>query len=43
KRVFKTKLVLGIGDGWLDADGTRIYEARDIRVGLFKAAAPSAA
>ncbi|HEX3496715.1 MAG TPA: bifunctional 3-hydroxydecanoyl-ACP dehydratase/trans-2-decenoyl-ACP isomerase [Methylocella sp.] len=37
KRVFKTKLALGIADGWLEADGTRIYEARDIRVGLFKA------
>ncbi len=43
KRVFKTKLVLGIADGWLDADGTRIYEAKDLRVGLFKAAEPSTA
>src|ERR1700758_5620698 len=43
KRVFKTKLVLGIADGWLDADGTRIYEAKDLRVGLFKAATPTAA
>jgi 3-hydroxyacyl-[acyl-carrier protein] dehydratase/trans-2-decenoyl-[acyl-carrier protein] isomerase len=43
KRVFKTKLVLGIADGWLDADGTRIYEAKDIRVGLFKATTPSVA
>jgi 3-hydroxyacyl-[acyl-carrier protein] dehydratase/trans-2-decenoyl-[acyl-carrier protein] isomerase len=38
KRVFKTKLVLGIADGWLEADGTRIYEAKDLKVGLFKAA-----
>ena len=37
KRVFKSKLVLGIADGWLEADGTRIYEAKDLRVGLFKA------
>jgi 3-hydroxyacyl-[acyl-carrier protein] dehydratase / trans-2-decenoyl-[acyl-carrier protein] isomerase len=37
KRVFKSKLVLGIGDGWLEADGRRIYEAKDLRVGLFKA------
>jgi 3-hydroxyacyl-[acyl-carrier protein] dehydratase/trans-2-decenoyl-[acyl-carrier protein] isomerase len=43
KRVFKTKLVLGIADGWLEADGTRIYEAKDIRVGLFKATTPSVA
>lgn len=36
KRVFKTKLVLGIADGFLEADGKRIYEAKDLRVGLFK-------
>jgi 3-hydroxyacyl-[acyl-carrier protein] dehydratase / trans-2-decenoyl-[acyl-carrier protein] isomerase len=35
--VFKSKLVLGIADGWLEADGRRIYEAKDLRVGLFKA------
>lgn len=43
KRVFKGKLVLGIADGWLEADGRRIYEAKDLRVGLFQpetAAAP---
>lgn len=39
KRVFKSKLVLGIADGFLEADGTRIYEAKDLRVGLFKPAA----
>ena len=39
KRVFKGRLVLGIADGWLDADGKRIYEAKDLRVGLFKPAA----
>jgi 3-hydroxyacyl-[acyl-carrier protein] dehydratase/trans-2-decenoyl-[acyl-carrier protein] isomerase len=37
KRVFKTKLILGIADGWLEADGTRIYEAKDLKVGLFQA------
>src|SRR3954465_10732585 len=37
KRVFRSKLVLGIADGWLEADGRRIYEAKDLRVGLFKA------
>lgn len=36
KRVFRTKLVLGIADGWVEADGRRIYEAKDLRVGLFK-------
>jgi 3-hydroxyacyl-[acyl-carrier protein] dehydratase/trans-2-decenoyl-[acyl-carrier protein] isomerase len=38
KRVFKTKLVLGIADGWLEADGVRIYEAKDLKVGLFQPA-----
>lgn len=37
KRVFRGKLVLGIADGWLEADGKRIYEAKDLRVGLFQA------
>ena len=37
KRVFRSKLVLGIADGWLEADGKRIYEAKDLRVGLFQA------
>jgi 3-hydroxyacyl-[acyl-carrier protein] dehydratase / trans-2-decenoyl-[acyl-carrier protein] isomerase len=36
KRVFRSKLVLGIADGWLEADGKRIYVAKDLRVGLFK-------
>ena len=38
KRVFRSKLVLGIADGYLEADGRRIYEAHDLRVGLFKTA-----
>ena len=37
KRVFRRKLVLGVADGWLEADGTRIYQASDLRVGLFQA------
>lgn len=37
KRVFRGKLVLGIADGWVEADGKRIYEAKDLRVGLFTA------
>ena len=36
KRVFRSKLVLGIADGFLEADGKRIYDAKDLRVGLFK-------
>ncbi|MEM6846660.1 MAG: 3-hydroxyacyl-[acyl-carrier-protein] dehydratase FabA [Pseudomonadota bacterium] len=36
KRVMRSKLVLGIGDGWLKADGETIYKADDLRVGLFK-------
>lgn len=43
KRVFRGKLVLGIADGWLEADGKRIYEAKDLRVGLFQPVAESAA
>jgi 3-hydroxyacyl-[acyl-carrier protein] dehydratase/trans-2-decenoyl-[acyl-carrier protein] isomerase len=42
KRVFRGKLVLGIADGWLEADGKRIYEARDLRVGLFQSGTPAA-
>ena len=38
KRVFRSKLVLGIADGWLKADGRTIYEAKDLRVGLFQVA-----
>jgi 3-hydroxyacyl-[acyl-carrier protein] dehydratase/trans-2-decenoyl-[acyl-carrier protein] isomerase len=39
KRVFRSKLVLGVADGWLEADGRRVYEAKDLRVGLFQATA----
>jgi 3-hydroxyacyl-[acyl-carrier protein] dehydratase/trans-2-decenoyl-[acyl-carrier protein] isomerase len=28
--------VLGIGDGWLSADGNVIYRASDLKVGLFR-------
>jgi 3-hydroxyacyl-[acyl-carrier protein] dehydratase / trans-2-decenoyl-[acyl-carrier protein] isomerase len=37
KRVIMRKLVMGIGDGVLIADGKPIYEAKDLRVGLFDA------
>src|SRR5437868_7485481 len=36
KRVMRSKLVLGIADGWLSADGTVIYKAFDLKVGLFR-------
>jgi 3-hydroxyacyl-[acyl-carrier protein] dehydratase/trans-2-decenoyl-[acyl-carrier protein] isomerase len=36
KRVMRSKLVLGIADGWLSADGQVIYKASDLKVGLFK-------
>jgi len=36
KRVMRGRLVLGIADGWLKADGEQIYTAGDLRVGLFK-------
>ncbi len=36
KRVMRSKLVLGIADGWLKADGETIYKAEDLKVGLFK-------
>jgi 3-hydroxyacyl-[acyl-carrier protein] dehydratase/trans-2-decenoyl-[acyl-carrier protein] isomerase len=36
KRVIERRLVMGIADGELDCDGKTIYEARDLRVGLFK-------
>ena len=36
KRVMRSKLVLGIADGWLSADGSVIYQAFDLKVGLFR-------
>lgn len=36
KRVILRRLVLGIGDGTMEADGQPIYTAKDLRVGLFK-------
>jgi 3-hydroxyacyl-[acyl-carrier protein] dehydratase/trans-2-decenoyl-[acyl-carrier protein] isomerase len=36
KRVILRRLVMGIGDGVLLADGKPIYEATDLRVGLYK-------
>ena len=37
KRVINRKLVMGVADGVVEADGRPIYEAKDLRVGLFAA------
>jgi 3-hydroxyacyl-[acyl-carrier protein] dehydratase/trans-2-decenoyl-[acyl-carrier protein] isomerase len=42
KRVIMRKLVLGIADGIMKVDGKIIYEAKDLRVGLFTDAAATA-
>ena len=43
KRVILRKLVLGIADGFVQVDGKPVYEASDLKVGLFQDAAPAAA
>ena len=35
KRVVERKLVMGIADGLVVADGREIYSAADLKVGLF--------
>jgi len=35
KRVIMRKLVMGIADGVMKVDGQTIYEAKDLKVGLF--------
>ncbi|NDG88346.1 MAG: 3-hydroxyacyl-[acyl-carrier-protein] dehydratase FabA, partial [Gammaproteobacteria bacterium] len=35
KRVMMRKLVMGIADAEMECDGRIIYEANDLRVGLF--------
>ena len=35
KRLILRKLILGVADGILKADGKTIYEAKDMKVGLF--------
>jgi 3-hydroxyacyl-[acyl-carrier protein] dehydratase/trans-2-decenoyl-[acyl-carrier protein] isomerase len=37
KRVIMRKLVLGIADGILKVDGQTVFEAKDLKVGLFTA------
>ena len=36
KRVILRKLTLGVADGLMSVDGKKIYEAKDMKVGLFK-------
>ncbi len=36
KRLIERKLIMGIADGYLYVDGSEIYAAKDLRVGLFK-------
>ena len=44
KRVILRRLVMGVGDGFVTADGNPVYEAIDMKVGLIKdGAAPAAA
>ena len=38
KRLILRKLILGVADGVLKADGEPIYEAKDMKVGLFQTA-----
>ena len=42
KRVIMRRLVMGIADGVMKVDGKVIYEAKDLRVGLFHDAAQPA-
>jgi 3-hydroxyacyl-[acyl-carrier protein] dehydratase/trans-2-decenoyl-[acyl-carrier protein] isomerase len=36
KRVIMSKLVMGIADGMMKVDGVKVYEAKGLKVGLFK-------
>ena len=36
KRVITRKLYMGIGDGYVEADGRTIYTGKNLRVGLFQ-------
>ena len=38
KRVILRKLVMGVADGVMEADGKPIYEAKDLKVGLYNPA-----
>ena len=36
RRVVNGRLKLGIADGWMKADGEMAYQAKDLKVGLFR-------
>jgi 3-hydroxyacyl-[acyl-carrier protein] dehydratase/trans-2-decenoyl-[acyl-carrier protein] isomerase len=36
KRIIRRQLVYGVGDGVMKVDGKAIYEAQNLRVGLFE-------
>ncbi len=40
RRVMASRLILGIADGTVTADGKEIYSAKDLKVGLFSDAEP---
>jgi 3-hydroxyacyl-[acyl-carrier protein] dehydratase/trans-2-decenoyl-[acyl-carrier protein] isomerase len=42
KRVIMRKLIIGVADGIMKVDGKVIYEAKDLKVGLFTEGAPAA-
>ena len=35
RRIINRRLVLGVADGSMEIDGEPVYEAKDLRVGLF--------
>ncbi len=41
KRVIMRRLVLGVADGIMKVDGETVYEAKDLKVGLFVAPEPA--
>ena len=41
KRIIKRKLVLGVADGTMSADGTPVYEANGLKVGLITTPEPA--
>ena len=43
KRVIQGRLTMGVADGIMNADGKRVYEASDLKVGLFKPSADTTA
>ncbi len=43
KRVIMRKLIIGVADGVMQVDGKTIYEAKDLKVGLFSEGTPAPA